>query len=163
MRNVSYLLAAVGAGWVLAAQEGPPPAYDTTEIPLPKDYRSWPMVRAFIIGNKRSPAYGIRNAFFDPAAQEEPKKNGTAYPDGATIAMSIHGIVDAPNGHQTQGTLRGTLLMVRDSKKHSATDGWGDARFNAKGESVKINPLKNCHECHRGAEKTGWVFTQPAD
>ncbi len=168
MRKVSYLLAvaivaAVGAGWGMAAQESSEPAYDTTKIELPKDYRSWTMVRTFIIADKKLPAYGIRNAFFNPPALEALKKGGTAYPDGAVIALTVHEIVDAPDGRQTQGPSRGLNLMVKDSKKYGATDGWGYARFNPKGEPMKINPMKNCHECHLGVEKTGWVFTKLAD
>lgn len=161
--GAAVIVAAVGAGWALGAQEGPPSAYDTTTIALPKDHRAWTMVRTFIVAEKKSPAYGIRNAFFNGAALEALRQGGTAYPDGAEIAMTVHEIVDREGGRQTQGALRGTFLMVRDGKQYAATDGWGYARFNAKGEPVKINPLKNCHECHLSVEKTGWVFTRPAD
>jgi hypothetical protein len=130
------------------------PPYDTTQIGLPKEHRAWSMVRTFIVANKQSPAYGVRNAFFNATALEALQKGGMTYPDGAEIAMTIHEIVDGEGGRQTQGPLRGTFLMMRDGKKFSATDGWGYARFNAKGEPVKVNPLKNCHECHMGVEKT---------
>ncbi len=161
--GAAVIVVAVGAGWARGAQEGPPPAYDTTTITLPKEHRAWTVVRTFVVADKSKPAYGIRNAFFNPPALEALKQGGTSYPDGAQIAMTVHEIVDAPEGRQTQGPIRGMFLMVRDGKKFVATDGWGFARFNAKGEPVRIDPLKNCHECHVSVEKTGWVFTKPAE
>ncbi len=162
--GVAVIVAAVGrGGWARAAQEGPPPAYDTTKIKLPREHRLWTMVRTFIVPDKTKPAYGIRNTFFNGPALEALRQGGTTYPDGAHIAMTVHEIVDAPEGRQTQGPIRGTFLMVRGGKNYAATDGWGYARFNAKGDPMKINPLKSCHEWHMGVEKTGWVFTRSVD
>jgi len=121
------------------------------------------MVRTFIVGDKTSPACRIRNAFFNAPALEALEKGETSYPDGAAMALTVHEIVDAPDGRQTQGASRGINSMVRDAQKYAATAGWGSARFNAKREPVKVNPLKNCHECHLGVEKTSWVFTKLAD
>ncbi len=144
------IVAAAGTGWAGATQEGPPPAYDTTKIELPKGHRTWTMVRTFIVADKSKPAYGIRNAFFNGAALEALQKGGTTYPDDAQIAMALHEIMDAPEGRQTQGAIRGTFLMVRDGKQYAATDGWGYARFDARGGAGEDQPAEELPRMPRG-------------
>ncbi|WP_230988067.1 cytochrome P460 family protein [Bathymodiolus japonicus methanotrophic gill symbiont] len=56
-------------------------------------------------------------------------------------------------------------IMVRDTKKYAATGGWGYARW----AGLDLKPygkdsafVEICANCHKAAESTDFVFTQPA-
>jgi hypothetical protein len=51
--------------------------------------------------------------------------------------------------------------MVQDSKKYSATGGWG-AQFDKDGKPADEAPLKTCFPCHQKIEGRDFVFTRYA-
>ncbi|GAB4366167.1 MAG: hypothetical protein Kow00128_09350 [Deltaproteobacteria bacterium] len=56
-----------------------------------------------------------------------------------------------------------TLVMIRD-KKAASTGGWVFRAYDPDGKPLKIDPVKNCFECHlSGAKESGFVFHQYAE
>lgn len=56
-------------------------------------------------------------------------------------------------------------LMVKDSKRHPETDGWGYALFSAHGTggvpSGEATDPQTCHACHKLVPERGFVFSIP--
>src|SRR5690606_7721422 len=61
---------------------------------------------------------------------------------------------------------RRTQFMVRDTKKHKETDGWGYALFHTTGLIFDQDPKVQtaaCVACHRLVPHRGYVFSQPME
>lgn len=87
------------------------------------------------------------------------------YPDGATfIKIGIMAEEDPAftSSIMPSGAKR-YQVMVKDSKKHKETDGWGYALFDVDGKTFDVDPdgqATACHACHRIVEDRGFVFSQ---
>ncbi len=87
------------------------------------------------------------------------------YPDGSVFAKI--GAITAidpkfPSSEVPSGTLR-YQLMVKDSKKHKKTDGWGYALFDANKLTFAEDPKAQetaCHACHKIVPEKGFVFSE---
>jgi hypothetical protein len=52
--------------------------------------------------------------------------------------------------------------MVKDSRKYSATGGWGFAQFDKAGKPADEAKLKTCFGCHVPVKARDFVFTHYA-
>jgi len=107
----------------------------------------------------------MRLTYANDSAWKALKAGKGAYPDGATfIKIGIMAEEDpafissiAPAGAKRY------QVMVKDSKKHTETDGWGYALFDINAKTFDIDPQGQtmaCHACHRIVEDRGFVFSQ---
>jgi hypothetical protein len=53
-------------------------------------------------------------------------------------------------------------MFGKDSKKYSATGGWGYAQFDDQGKPAKAESLKTCFPCHQAVKSRDCVFTRYA-
>jgi hypothetical protein len=60
-------------------------------------------------------------------------------------------------GHPTNGV----QFMVKDSKKYSATGGWGYAHFND-GKPADEAFMQSCYACHQAIKSRDYVFARYA-
>jgi cytochrome P460 len=92
--------------------------------------------------------------------------NGKPFPDGAKMAK-IHWkgkkSAEAPEPTTVPDTLHDIDFMVKDSKRFSASGGWGYAQFNYDNASEAFTPDgtgSDCgYACHTIVAKKDYVFT----
>jgi Cytochrome P460 len=91
------------------------------------------------------------------------------FPDGAIIAALHwrHTLSEENNKifGQPQSFVAGSptnvQFMVKDSKKHAATGGWGFGHFT-EGTPAEPGALKSCFPCHQKIKERDLVFTRYA-
>ncbi|MGO9545224.1 MAG: cytochrome P460 family protein [Rhodomicrobium sp.] len=89
------------------------------------------------------------------------------YPDGAVfakIAVATSEDSSFVDSSVPSGSKR-VQFMVKDRKKHKATDGWGYAVFNSQGLVAIAEPQDKaseaCNACHQVMRNKGLVFAEP--
>jgi len=127
----------------------------------PKDFRSWAHTESTVVADKGNPLHGIHNQYANKAALRTLRKGGE-YKDGAIFVDSVNAVVET-NGIYAPGPKAKTLVMIKD-RKAEATGGWIFQAFDPAGKPMKIDPVKNCFECHQsGAKESGFVFQKYAE
>ena len=127
----------------------------------PKDFRSWAHSKSTVVADKNNPLHGFHNQYANEAALGTLRKGGE-YRDGSVFVDSVNA-VEEKNGIYVPGPKVKTLVMTR-SKKAESTGGWLFQAFDPAGQPLKIDPVKNCFECHQsGAKESGFVFHKYAD
>lgn len=145
--SVLILLAAVA----VAGEEGAPP----------KDFRSWAHSKSTVVADKANPLHGFHNQYVNEVALATLRKGGE-YKDGAIFVDSVNA-VEEKNGIYVPGPKAKTLVMIRD-RKAGTTGGWVFQAFDPAGKPMKIDPVKDCFECHQGgAKESGFVFHKYAE
>jgi len=131
------------------------------ETAPPKDFRSWVHTKSTVVADKNNPLYGIHNQYANKAALKTLRKGGE-YKDGATFVDSVNAVVET-NGIYAPGPKAKTLVMIKD-RKAEATGGWIFQAYDPSGKPLKIDPVKDCFECHlSGAKESGFVFHKYAE
>jgi hypothetical protein len=127
----------------------------------PKDFRSWAHTKSTVVADKGNPLHGIHNQYANKEALRTLRKGGD-YKDGATFADSVNAVVET-NGIYSPGPKAKTLVMIKD-RKAIATGGWVFEAYDPAGKPLKIDPVKDCFECHlSGAKESGFVFHKYAE
>ena len=122
----------------------------------PKDFRAWAHSKSTVVADKGNPLHGVHNQYVNPSALATLRKGGE-YKDGAIFVDSVNTVVET-NGIYAPGPKAKTLVMIKD-RKAEATGGWIFQAFDPAGRPMKIDPVKNCFECHQdGAKESGFVF-----
>lgn len=143
----------------LAAADAPAPGPD-----FPDGYRDWRHVSTGLIG-PHAPAYAVNGGFHhiyaNPAALEGYREG--RFPDGAVLVYDLFEAVDRGGDVTAQGARRHVDVMVKDSRRFAATDGWGYAEFAA-GEraprpGIAASQDTTCHACHQRAAARDFVFS----
>jgi Cytochrome P460 len=91
------------------------------------------------------------------------------FPDGTIVAQLAWRYVPSEEnnkvfGHDQSfvaGTATNVQFMVKDSKKYTATGGWGFAQFND-AKSVDGAGLNGCYACHVPVKERDYLFTRYA-
>jgi hypothetical protein len=122
--------------WCLCVLAGPGDSKDGTLVPFPKGYRMWVHVKSTVVNAQHSflakppcekPCVGGIFHFYANEKAVEGYRTGK-FPDGAMIADDLTELVEG-SGHSTpEGKLRVVSVMVKDSRRYSATGGWGFER-----------------------------------
>jgi len=172
MKQVAFLLisATTLAGVVaftatasLHADEAAAPIFVTK---IPTGYRDWKLISvAHEEGNLNSFAAVLGNDVAIKAYRE----GKLPFPDGAIIAALHYGHVPSEENNKVFGRSQSFVagaatniqFMVKDSKKYSATGGWGFAHFKdgKPGDEALMN---TCFPCHNQAKARDLVFTHYA-
>jgi len=172
MKQVAFLPIAVTtlAGVVaftatasLHADEAAAPIFVTK---IPTGYRDWKLISvAHEEGNLNSFAAVLGNDVAIKAYRE----GKLPFPDGAIIAALHYGHVPSEENNKVFGRSQSFVagaatniqFMVKDSKKYSATGGWGFAHFKdgKPGDEALMN---TCFPCHNQAKARDLVFTHYA-
>jgi len=127
----------------------------------PKGFRSWVHTKSTVVADKSNPLHGVHNQYANKAALGTLRKGGE-YKDGATFVDSVNAVVET-SGIYAPGPKAKTLVMIKD-RKAETTGGWIFQAFDPAGKPMKIDPVKNCFECHQsGAKESGFVFHKYAE
>jgi hypothetical protein len=98
-----------------------PPALKDGELPIPRNYKTWPK---FLGGIQRPDAKQVREIYMNPLAQSATPANG--FPDGTVFVMENYAARTGPDGALLTGSdgrlLKGDLLRVFVMGKNA---GWG--------------------------------------
>jgi Cytochrome P460 len=162
------LCAAAGMGMVVlglvhAAGEEVPPA--PNGIALPKGYKDWRMIGT----SHRTDNQSLRVILGNGTAVTAARKGMTdPWPEGTILAKLVW--KDRRHPQWQYATVPGKLLhaefMIRDSKRFSASGGWGFARWlgmEQKPYGGDASFVQECFGCHQAAKATDHVFTVPAE
>ncbi|MEO5953519.1 MAG: cytochrome P460 family protein [Chloroflexia bacterium] len=138
--------------WIAQAQESPAVAY-------PSEYRSWAMVKTFVI-TAESKLFKARGGFHHYFANDkalEGYRTGK-FPEGSVIVDE--GVSAKEDGGVTVETTVRSVEVMRKDPRYQATGGWGYERFE--GESTAGSGGKAeaaCFACHTGAKARDYVFS----
>lgn len=140
--------------------KNPPVAY-------PKNYRMWTHVKSMVIHQEKHPLFGafggIHHVYANDKAMTGMKKGGKDYQKGAAFVFDLLQ-ADESGGAFTEGKRKFVAVMERDTKKYSATEGWGWQVFDA-GDPKKpiitdLSAAVACATCHKEVGSKAFVFTE---
>jgi len=149
-------------------------------VKLPEGYRDWRLISVKRLTGKQLTGTGgglkqLRAELGNDLAIKAYRDGTLPFPDGAIIA-ALHwneGSSDADNkvlaegfpGAGLESTFAGSAVnaqfMVKDSKKYTASGGWGFADFT-KGKPGSEALHATCFPCHQPAKDHDYVFTHYA-
>ncbi len=110
----------------------------------------------------------LRFVYANDKAWNAMQKGLAEYPEGAVFAKIGIATADDPTfpSSAVPNGARRFQLMVKDKKKHAATDGWGYALFDANGKTFPGDPnvaVQACAACHRLVPEKDYVFSEIAE
>jgi hypothetical protein len=139
------------------------PIYGVT---IPAGYRQWELVSvAHEAGD-----YDDLRAMLGNAVAMTAFRNGTLpFPDGTIIARLAWKYLPSAENNKVFGQFQSFVagpatnvqFMVKDSRKYSATGGWGFAEF-IDGKPADETVHKTCFSCHEPSKEHDYVFTRYA-
>jgi hypothetical protein len=117
-----------------------------------------------VIHDKTHPLFatfgGIHHVYANKTAADAFRKKSAVFPDGSILVFDL---LDSPNqaGAFTESKRKLLAVMVKDSKQHSKTGGWG---FEAWGEGDASKRLvqdanKQCFACHSSQKNSDFVYS----
>jgi Cytochrome P460 len=132
-------------------------------------YRDWKLIS---VAHEEGNLNDIRAILGNDIAITAYRKNKLPFPDGTVIARIAWKDVPSEENDKVFGRAQSFVagpapewylqFMVKDSKKYSATGGWGFAQFDKDGKPVDEAKLKTCFPCHEPIKARDFVFTQYA-
>jgi len=130
----------------------------TSTPPLPK-YQSWKKSVRKVVADKKSLFYGIHYIYADPKAFKG-YQAGNKFPEGSRIVVEHFNI----KGDSTVDGPKNMVVLMKKDKSQKTTGGWLYAGYTAEGKPSRLDPVKNCFECHQ-KEVAGrdYVFSGIAD
>lgn len=130
-------------------------------IPFIPEYRQWKAVST----TERFDNNTFRVILANPIAEQAIKDGkNNPYPDGAILAKVVWYQRAVSNGAVAPGEFSHVEFMIKDQQQFRKTKGWGWARWKGKALTPHGDtPLftSECINCHKPAEHTDFVFTQP--
>jgi hypothetical protein len=135
-------------------------------VKIAAGYRDWPVVS---VAHEAGDIPDIRAILGNPVAMKAFREGTLPFPDGTVIARVAWKYLPSAENNAVFGRAQSFVagaptnvqFMVKDSKKYSATGGWGFAQFTdgrPDGETVH----KTCFPCHEPAKGRDLVFTRYA-
>lgn len=127
---------------------------------FPLDYRHWYLAAAGAAYAEDDPLRGFHAAFVSPTGYEASLRGGP-YPEGTVWLLLISEIVD--DGRSIHGGERFRYALMRKLGPGDApdTDDWIYELYRASDqEPIPLDdPVARCHDCHRRAASTDFVFS----
>ena len=173
MKRIAFLLlasAAAAAGVVVCmAQTSGQAAGEAAPIygiKIPPGYRDW---RLISVAHEAGDLNDLRAILGNDTAIKAYREGKFPFPDGTIIAALHYRNVPSDENNNVFGQAQSFVpglptniqFMVKDSKKYSATGGWGFATF-VDGKPADAASMKSCFPCHEMAKDTDLVFTHYA-
>ena len=177
MKRVTLLLVAVATVAGVVAFTAPASGHADEEaasiygVTIPPGYRDWKMIAVdHLMTNKVDQ---LRAQLGNEIAIKAFKEGTRPFPDGSVIvALHWNRVPSDDNNKVLAGPFPGAQsfvvgspvnmqLMVKDSRKYSATGGWGFADFKD-GKPGNEALHKTCFPCHEPAKDRDFVFTRYA-
>jgi hypothetical protein len=134
---------------------------------IPSGYRGW---RWISVAHEEDDLHSFAAVLGNDIAIEAYRAGKLPYPDGAIIAALHYRHAASEENNkvfgQEQSFVAGSptniQFMVKDSKKYSATGGWGFAHFNNDGKPADAKFMQTCFPCHQQMKDRDLVFTKYA-
>jgi len=153
-------IAALGTG---RADEQSGRAYVTT---IPPGYRDWKFIS---VAHEEANFNSFAAVLGNDVAIKAYREGKLPFPDGAIIAALHYRHTPSEENNKVFGQAQSFVagpptniqFMVKDSKKYSATGGWGFAHFQD-GKPADEAFMKPCFPCHNQAKATDLIFTRYA-
>jgi len=139
------------------------PIYGVT---IPVGYRQWELVS---VAHEAGDYDDLRAMLGNTVAMTAFRNGTLPFPDGTIIARLAWKYVQSAENNKVFGQFQSFIagpatnvqFMVKDSKKHAATGGWGFAEF-IDGKPADEAVHKTCFACHEPAKGHDFVFTRYA-
>ena len=159
--RMAVFLTLLAAGSIGASDSG---------VPYPEGYRHWTFLHSSMVSAKYS-AFGKQpcekpctaGIFYFYANDKAMSGLRTgSYEDGAILAEEMLEYLGKESGAGKEGQRRMVGAMVRDSRRYSATGGWGFATYDGASRSDNLDAAARdaCFECHVPRKDHGYVFTE---
>ena len=157
-------LAGVVAFTAPAANQEGAPIFVTN---IPPGYRDW---RLISVAHEEGNFHSFSAVLGNDLAIQAYREGKVPFPDGAIIAALHYRHVPSEENNkvfgQAQSFVPGTptniQFMVKDTKKYTATGGWGFAHFQDGKPSGDETFMKTCFPCHNEIKARDLVFTRYA-
>jgi len=170
-RSVLALIAGAAVAGVLASTSPGSGASDEATAPIygikiPAGYRDWKLIS---VAHEEGNLNDFRAILGNDEAVRAFRENKIPFPDGTIIARLAWKYVASEENNKVFGRPQSFVagppinvqLLVKDSRKYAATEGWGFAQFtNGKPDGEAIH--KTCLPCHEPAKARDLVFTRYA-
>jgi len=141
-------------------------ASSRNEVKIPVGYRNWKLIS---VAHEAGNLNDFRAILGNDVAIKAYREEKLPFPDGTIIARLAWKYVPSKENNQAfgreqsfvAGSPTNVQFMVKDSKKYSATGGWGFAQFTH-GKTVNEAEPETCFSCHEPAKARDFIFTQYA-
>ena len=164
---------AVAASLLFTLIKAPAVRADEESVVYPEGYRSWTFLHGSLVpggfpGFAKSPCVKpCTNGIFYFYANDLAMKGlrTGSYADGAIIAEEMLEYLVGDKGSGEEGRRVLTAVMVKDSRRFTATGGWGFGKFDegSKNNTLDAKAQQACFQCHIPRKDQGYVFTQYAE
>ena len=173
MKRFTLFLVAFAAIAGLVAFVAPAPGHGQSEVnpnfvtEMPHGYRDWQWVSsAHEAGKLNSLGAVLGNG----TAMKAYREGKLPFPDGTIIAALHYRYVPSDENNKVFGQAQSFVpgaptniqFMVKDSKKYTATGGWGFGHFQDGKPSGDDAFMKTCFPCHNQIQARDLVFTRYA-
>ena len=134
---------------------------------IPHGYRDW---RLISVAREEGNLDDIRAILGNDKAIEAYRAGRLPFPDGTIIARLAWAYTPSEENNRAFGRAQsyvaghpknGVQFMVKDSKKYTATGGWGFGHFDD-GKLAGEALLGTCFACHEAVKARDFVFTHYA-
>ena len=137
-----------------------PPNY---EVQIPAGYRDWKLIS---VAHEAGNLNDIRAILGNDEAIKAYREEKLPFPDGTIIARLAWKYVPSEENNKVFGSEQSFVagsptnvqFMVKDSRRYSATGGWGFAQFT-NGKPLNEAEPKTCFSCHEPAKTRDFIFT----
>lgn len=135
------------------------------DVSYPRGFRHWDHVKSMVL-NPGHPLYdavgGMHHIYANPKAMKGYKSG--KFGNGSVIVFDLFEAVDKDNA-VSEGKRKAVVVMSRDHKKFTATDGWGYQVFDpaTKKGSLNAKAQADCHACHTSQKDKDFVFSALRD
>ncbi|MBB5061121.1 hypothetical protein HDF16_005857 [Granulicella aggregans] len=131
---------------------------------LPPGYRYWRLVS---VAHEAGKLNDLRAILGNDKAIDAYRSATLPFPDGTIIARLAWTYTSSPENNSVfgdeqsfvAGAATNVQLMIKDSKKYSATGGWGFEQFDH-GKPVSAEATSGCYACHAPVKDRDYVFTR---
>jgi hypothetical protein len=160
-------IAAIAAHSVRASGQTGVTATPDLITKIPVGFRDWKLVS---VAHEAGNLNDIRGILANDVGIKAYREGKLPYPDGTIIARIAWDYTASEENNKVFGreqsfvaggpTATHLQFMVKDSRKYSATGGWGFAQFNKDGKPADAAELKPCFPCHQPVKDRDFVFTR---
>jgi hypothetical protein len=134
------------------------PIYGVT---IPEGYRQWELIAP---AEEAAPLNELRVILGNKSAIDAYRNSTLPFPDGTVLVKLAWKRMQSPEFGPASipGAATTVQVMVKDTKKYSATGGWGFGRF-VEGKPTDEAQHNTCFACHQaGVKAHDFVFTRLA-
>jgi hypothetical protein len=129
--------------------------------PYPPGYRQWELIAP---AEEAAPLNELRAILGNRSAVEAYRSGTLPFPDGTVLVKLAWKHIQSPDFEPASipGAATTVQVMVKDSRRYAATDGWGFGRF-VNGRPTDEAQHNTCFACHEaGVKGHDFVFTRLA-